>query len=292
MFYSDHGNKDIVSFPNGFLLADELNNALKKMYKKGLYKELVFYLEACHSGSMFDKELPTNISIYATTAANSSQSSYGIYCGSAVNRTVIGSCLGGEFATSFMKDFESKSGDEIKSYTWQEQYEYLKIAVTLSNVMQFGDLKIAERPVVDFISKSSLNFFKLVKKGIRKILPPEQNDPSIIKLNNENYRLEWYRMQAEQRNDLKAENEYYEELYAQERVTKLFDLFNEKFSLGKIDYDAKVDYDCYRKVIQSYKDSCGILIDRDIKFMNNMANFCTKEIDPKKADIAFKEICQ
>ena len=264
------------------------------MYEKGLYKELVFYLEACYSGSMFDKELPTNISIYTTTAASESESSYGIYCypQSKVNGTLIDSCLGDEYSVGFMEDFESKTEDEIKSYTLQEQYEYLVKAVTGSNVKQYGDLTIAEKSVADFISKASSNFYMWVKKGIRKILPPKLIAPNYIKINNENYRLEWFRMRAEQRNDFEAENEYYEELLAYERVTKIFDLFNERFRLGKIDYEKKIDYDCYRQVIHSYKERCGTLIDRDFKFMSNLANFCKKGIQPEKADDAFKEICQ
>ena len=99
-------------------------------------------------------------------------------------------------------------------------------------------------------------------------------------------------MQAEQSNDLEAENEYYEEILAQGRVTKIFEIFNKRFELGKIDYSAKVDYDCYRQVSQSYADRCGTLIDRDFKFMPNIANFCTKGIKPIKADRAFKAICQ
>ena len=75
IYFSDHGSTNLIAFPEKYLYADELKDAFKVMYEKGLYKELVFYLEACYSGSMFDKELPNNISIYATTAANSSESS-------------------------------------------------------------------------------------------------------------------------------------------------------------------------------------------------------------------------
>ena len=39
----------------------------------------MFYVEACESGSMFDKLLPKNINVYATTAANSEESSYACY---------------------------------------------------------------------------------------------------------------------------------------------------------------------------------------------------------------------
>ena len=71
----------------------------------------LFYLEACHAGSMFDLELPTNISIYTTTAANPKESSYAEYCSyeAKVNGTLIGSCLGDEYSVRFMEDIDSRT---------------------------------------------------------------------------------------------------------------------------------------------------------------------------------------
>jgi len=37
------------------LYADELQKAFEYMQENNMYKELVFYLEACESGSMFTK---------------------------------------------------------------------------------------------------------------------------------------------------------------------------------------------------------------------------------------------
>ena len=51
------------------------------MKDKGMFKELVFYLEACESGSMFPN-LSASENIYAMTASNATQSSYAAYCGS------------------------------------------------------------------------------------------------------------------------------------------------------------------------------------------------------------------
>lgn len=61
--------------------AQDLVDALGYMWSNGMYKELVFYLEAGESGSMFEGLLPSDENIYATTAANSQESSYGTYCG-------------------------------------------------------------------------------------------------------------------------------------------------------------------------------------------------------------------
>ena len=44
-----------------------------------MYKELVFYLETCESGSMF-KNLPTNINVFAESAANAAVISLSSLC--------------------------------------------------------------------------------------------------------------------------------------------------------------------------------------------------------------------
>ena len=59
IFFTDHGASGLVAFPTKYLYASQLNDALKTMYKQNRYKKLVFYLEACEAGSMFElSELP------------------------------------------------------------------------------------------------------------------------------------------------------------------------------------------------------------------------------------------
>jgi len=294
IYFSDHGSDNSISFPSTYLFADELNDALNTMYQKKMYKELVFYLEACHSGSMFDKKLPSNISVYTTTAAHRNESSYGEYCrGEAkVNGTLIGVCLGDECSCRFMEDIDARPGDELKSWTMKQQYEYLVDAVQGSHVQQYGDLSIAQKSLYEFVNKKTTNFLGFLKKGINKILPLQNKSPTKFKINNENQRLEWFRSQAEKSNDLNAEQEYYEEIMAEGRVTKIFELFNKKFRLPKRNYDDEIDFDCYREVVKGYDDKCGMLIDRDFKFMTHIANFCTKGISPQNAVRVFKTLCE
>ena len=222
-FYSDHGSDNLISFPNKYLYSDELYDAFVTMYDKKMYKELVFYMEACHSGSMFDQILPTNMSIYAVTAANPHESSYADYCSydARINGTLMGTCLGDEFSCRFMEE-EKKTA----------------------------------------------------------------------KIDNDNYRLEWFRMQAEQTNDMEAENEYYEEIAQEGRTTKIFEIFNKWFNLPKRDFNEPIDFDCYRKVVNAYENKCGMLIDRDFKFMTHIANFCAQGISPRRAVNAFATICE
>ena len=294
IYFTDHGDDNVISFPSKYLFGDELIDTLKTMNMKRMYKELVFYLEACHSGSMFNKILPTNMSIYATTAANPNESSLGEYCKqeATVNGTLIGSCLGDEYSCRFMEDIDSRPGEQLKSYTMQEQYEYLVKAVQGSHVMQYGDLTIAKKSIYEFINAQSKKVYNLIKKGLKYILPPSRTTPTKFKINNQNQRLEWFKMQAEMSKDAEAETEYYEEIMAEGRVNKILEIFKNKFGLSKRNYNDDVDFDCYRKVAKAYEHHCGTLIDRDFKFMTHMANFCTKGINPKRAARAFKDICE
>ena len=161
-----------------------------------------------------------------------------------------------------------------------------------SHVQQYGDLTIAQKSLYEFVNKKASNFLGFLKKGINKILPLQNKSPTKFKINNENQRLEWFRAQAETSNDLNAEKEYYEEIMAEGRVTKIFELFNKKFDLQKRNYDDEIDFDCYREAVKGYDDKCGMLIDRDFKFMTHIANFCTKGISPKNEIRVFKTLCE
>merc|ERR1711990_873227 len=70
-----------------------------RLQSKGGYKELLFYLEACESGSIFNNLLKAP-NAFAVTAANPHESSWGFYCppSDSVNGKEINSCLGDEFS--------------------------------------------------------------------------------------------------------------------------------------------------------------------------------------------------
>ncbi|XP_049378180.1 vacuolar-processing enzyme-like [Solanum stenotomum] len=82
IYYTDHGGPGIVAMPSGELVyANDLVNVLKKKHASGTYDRLVFYLEACESGSMFDGLLPEGLDIYVMTASEPDEDSWATYCG-------------------------------------------------------------------------------------------------------------------------------------------------------------------------------------------------------------------
>uniref|UniRef100_A0A0N4Z5T4 legumain n=1 Tax=Parastrongyloides trichosuri TaxID=131310 RepID=A0A0N4Z5T4_PARTI len=148
IFFSDHGATGLVSFPSSILTVKDLNNSLKKMHTRQKYKELVFYLEACESGSMFEKVLSNDINIYAVTAANSDESSMGCFCDNKMNLP----CLGDTFSVSWIVDSEYEN---LNTETLEKQYEIVKKLTNESHVMHYGDLNIAREHVSEFQGHTS-----------------------------------------------------------------------------------------------------------------------------------------
>ena len=145
-----------IYFP-GFIpfQAVTLNNALQTMYNKKMYNQLVFYLEACEAGTIFDKQLPNTTSIYAVTASNSDESSWGTYCpgeesengGAMVDGVDIDSCLGDLFSVNWMEDSDRVGVKEALL----TQYVKVRNLTTLSHVMQYGQTDFTDLPTGTFI---------------------------------------------------------------------------------------------------------------------------------------------
>ena len=140
---SDHGNIGIFGFPSETLYADDINAALKTMHSKGMYKELAFYMLACHSGSYFDQgQLPDDIKIYAISSATRHESTLCEYCppNDVVKGKSVGTCLSDQFSAAWMEDADKN----VESRTFNEQWEIINKRMTNSKSLQFGDLSIAK----------------------------------------------------------------------------------------------------------------------------------------------------
>jgi len=100
------------------------------------FKKLVFYMEACESGSMFEGwEID---GVYAVSAANPTESSWGQYCGpdAIVSGVDIGSCLGDEFSVAWMEDSDAT---DTTTETLNDQFQIVKARTPDSHVSIWGD---------------------------------------------------------------------------------------------------------------------------------------------------------
>jgi len=153
--FIDHGGPGIVAFPNGPPLhKTQLAAALKAMKDRSMFKELVFYMEACESGSMFEGGvLPDGSGMYAVTASNARESSWGYYCmpDDHVMGVDMHTCLGDLFSISWMEDTDKGA---FAAETVAEQVKLVTKRTNKSHVTQFGDRSLADEPIGRFESNS------------------------------------------------------------------------------------------------------------------------------------------
>lgn len=155
IYLADHGEKLVFFFPDDVLYAIDLITTLKKMHEKQKYSNLVLYMEACYSGSIFDGLLPENISVYAVTAATPNQISYVCFWDD-VRKTF----LGDQFSINFLLDADI--GRPFGEKTLQQQFLKIKNATTNSQPQQYGDLNITKLPITQFFGSK---------------VPPERKNP-------------------------------------------------------------------------------------------------------------------
>jgi legumain len=166
VYFADHGAPGILGMPSGdYLYADQLISTLKAKAKAGGFLDLVLYIEACESGSMFEGLLPKDLNIYVTTAANAYESSWGTYCpgmnpGPPPEFTT---CLGDLYSVAFLENCDIRN---LTRETLEKQYERVKLRVSNngtynqgSHVLQFGDLVIDEEPAADYLGKLNTGNF-------------------------------------------------------------------------------------------------------------------------------------
>jgi hypothetical protein len=144
VYFADHGGPGLIAFPNDYLYAHELLDALKTMHDKHMYRTLLFYLEACESGSMFNGILDPGLNIYATTAATPFESSY--------------ACYYDEFRQAYLGDVYSVNWLEnsgifhVKSESVHDQFEIDRIETKTSTVCEYGNLTVADLPLYRYLA--------------------------------------------------------------------------------------------------------------------------------------------
>ncbi|KAK3041062.1 hypothetical protein RJ639_026859 [Escallonia herrerae] len=149
LYYSDHGGPGVLGMPNmPFLYGVDFIEVLKKKHASGTYKEMVIYVEACESGSVFEGLMPEDLNIYVTTASNAEESSWGTYC-PGMNPPPPPeyiTCLGDLYSVAWMEDSEMHN---LKRETIEQQYKSVKARTSNyntysagSHVMEYGSKKM------------------------------------------------------------------------------------------------------------------------------------------------------
>merc|ERR1712130_524313 len=109
----------------------------------------------CDGGSTFENQLPPNMNIYVTTAANAKEYSYATYCPpeDIINGIEFHSCLGDLYSINWMENAESAGETE----TLETQYMLVKES-TRSHVMQYGTMNFTSDAIGGYIGADKSDF--------------------------------------------------------------------------------------------------------------------------------------
>lgn len=167
IYYTDHGAPGYVTFPAGeAMYAPDLQRALTQMHSLGKYKQLLFYMDACNSGSMFASGLLKAPNVLAVAAAKATEESFAAFCPpydkvkSENNRETF-SCLGDVMSINWMLDAAAAKtstetvGSQIEAVSNQTALNHTLNIHHNSHVEQFGDMAIRAQMLAEFQGSGS-----------------------------------------------------------------------------------------------------------------------------------------
>jgi len=288
-YFADHGAPGLIAMPTGgYLYADALHDTFKYMHANKMYKEMTVYIEACESGSMFENILEKNLGIYAVTAANAQESSWGAYCSpnDKVNGKSVGSCLGDLFSINWMEDTDKAN---MSKETLQQQYKTVMNKTSKSHVLQFGDLSFTNEAIGNFESvlgaaqNKTENFWKSLKKYGKDIVKDAVHwdeatayEKNSFAVDSRDIKLHYLYYQVKEDPSVENMNALQEELKFRTEIDKLF---NEMFPvhMDAVKNNATpnpTEFDCLRDLMDQYDNMCVKFDDYSLKWVKALVAEC------------------
>jgi legumain len=283
--YSDHGAKGLIAFPTKSLYAKDMMEAFTFMHENGLYDEMVVYIEACHSGSMFDGLLGDDMNIYATTAAHGGESSWAYYCSpnDVVGGKRIGTCLGDEYSITWMEDTESH---DTCAESLEEQFNTVLTNVKKSHVQEYGDLTMKSEAIGNFegvcdaAKKDNIVDF-LLRKITRKPFKKQEGNPVDSRDVKMHYLYHKYLKSGDREDAMHLQAEITERHAVEARFEKLTQDARIPFASNP----EIMNHDCYKATVESYVASCGYN-EYDLKYYGHFVNLCNILPEEQSVELA------
>jgi legumain len=256
------------------------------------FDKLVFYLEACESGSMFENLLPTNINVFATTASSATESSWGTYCppDDMVNGKELNSCLGDLYSVNWMEDCDGQGLER----TLEGQFEVVQKLTNLSHVTKYGTQTYASTDTVkEFLAPAKATATKASSSSSAS-KSSSNVDTHDVELVQDFYK---YMRADKQGKTLEQKAALAEQLIA---VVQARQAADEKYaSLGEIvsatpaDFEAHevVDADCVKAAYTTFQAKCGKIDSYSLKYSHQVADLCTT-FNADSIDAILTTLCQ
>ena len=171
IYYDNHGGPGILGTPDADeIYADKLAKSFSIALKNNLYKQCLFVIEACYSGSV--AEVITVPNFASITAANDQESSYAVTYDSE-----IGAYLSNEFTNHFIDLI-----DETPSITIGDLYTKLKSLTEESHACYYGDESIQSISISTFIGTPNQLLPKTIKIHSKPVTQREASEQTLLYL--------------------------------------------------------------------------------------------------------------
>ncbi|PWA93794.1 asparaginyl endopeptidase 1 [Artemisia annua] len=304
LYYSDHGGPGVLGMPNApYLVAKDLVEVLKKKHEAGTYKEMVIYLEACESGSIFEGLLPEDINVYATTASGAEENSYGTYCPGMEPSPPPEyiTCLGDLYSIAWMEDSETHN---LKKESLDQQFKKVKERTSNfdtynsgSHVMEYGtkDIKPEKVYLYQGFDPETVN---LPANGIhlnKQMDGVNQRDADLIflwqryKKSTESKRAEVFKQITEtltHRGHLDSSIDMIGVLLFGPQNGRSILHSARGPGLPLVD-----DWECLKTTARLFEKHCGLLTQYGMKHMRAFANICNNMVEKSAVEEAFTATC-
>ncbi|XP_077531675.1 legumain-like [Haemaphysalis longicornis] len=284
VFYSGLGGGATISFPKDELNAKDLIDAIVTMHKNGRFSKMVVYIEASEAGAMFaDGLLPDNVSVYATTAANPSESSYACYYDD-LRETYLGDV----YSVNWMEDSDREN---LQKETLEDQFKTVREKTITSVVMEYGDLRIGAMTVSQFQGNQSAPAVLLPHAPLDAVssrdVPVSILSKKISKASDPNVKQSLIK-ELERMLDNRS--------FVREKVMEIATLLSygstEEANLLLTKNQPLTDFDCYKEAVQNFSRKCFALSSSTyaLSYLNVFVNACEK-FDVEVINRAMSAVC-
>ncbi|KAI6220488.1 Legumain [Aphelenchoides besseyi] len=154
IYHGGHGDSGVLYFSDDWiqvLTAKELHSTLLSMKNNNQFDQMLYYITACFSGSMFEDFLTKQGNIFGVTAADPDESAYLKDC---VDDGEQYYCVNSEFGWAYVND-DTQNDPQVE--TMSVQYSNIRQVVLKSNVSKYGSLAVSSEPTAYFQGPNKLS---------------------------------------------------------------------------------------------------------------------------------------
>ncbi|KAD6453444.1 hypothetical protein E3N88_08149 [Mikania micrantha] len=299
IYYTDHGGPGILGMPNlPYIYANDFINVLKAKHAMGTYSEMVIYVEACESGSIFEGLIPENLNIYVTTASNATESSWGTYCPGMTPPPPkeYDTCLGDLYSISWLEDSDV---EDLKTETLEDQYLKVKLRTLNNNtyegshVMQYGTKGISNETVSVYQGSCPVNHTADHLQSFDSMGVVDQREADLHSMWH-TYKKSTGEPQEKEEllkniNEITAHRMHLDRSVNMIKSQLLGDQQHGPVRGGG--WSVVDDWDCLKSMVRTFETHCGSLTQYGMKHTRTFANLCNNGVSTKAMDETAKAKC-